>query len=467
MSGLLRRWWLLVPMGVLLLAGCFLIALKVIGSARWAEAMDRRRAAGEPLTYEAWLATLPPIDASAAADLRAAVAAMPDREVATKLYAFLSASAAVRPVPASASRRAVLAASAAASAAAAARTALETALADQATAAAAVRAVLARPGAVLSHRDLLPPTSSRAFSFLSSGISTNLLLSREITAHHAAWALLDGDATPHLAVLRRWSRAMHGGETLIEVMIAVAIEDMVLDAHSTALVSGRLSATAAAEWIADRPDTMGLVMTCLKSERLGWLPAQRHYPYADLAVLAFGLDGDGSPLLAPWGWAVQDGDMAMQESVGIGQESALATGATASASPLYSWWLRAQYPIGSMTVPNASSVVDIARRGDAAGRIHRIAAALWFGARGELDASATRALPAVAPLLDQGQTRIRLGVESLGGRRIRVAYDLSLRQPGGLDRSTVRVDRCIGGAWRTPDEPRQWAHEGVVIDLPP
>jgi hypothetical protein len=330
-----------------------------------------------------------------------------------------------------------------------------------------VRAILARPGAVLSHRDLWPATATGALAASFVVGMPNLLTTREVAMHAVASAALAVDPDPHLAVLRHWSRALWQADSQIQAMIALAIEDMAPDAHSEALVGGSLSATAAAAWIADRPDAVALVAAACRTERLGWLPVIGHYPAVDLGREAWGWDGPGSAVLGLWGWAVQDGDWALQERLLLAGEAALATGATPPAMVVPTWWRRALHPIGHYTHGNAALQVDLALRHEANARIRRIAAALWFGARGEPAATATRAMPVVAPLLDRGPARLRLGVESLGGRRIRVAIDPALPQPGGLDRSRLPADRCIGGGRRARDGSGSWIREGVVVDLPP
>jgi hypothetical protein len=127
-------------------------------------------------------------------------------------------------------------------------------------------------------------------------------------------------------------------------------------------------------------------------------------------------------------------------------------------------WLR---PISSETRMRATQLTATALEADARGRTTRAAAILILGARGEPDASATRAAPAIAPLLDTGPHRFRLGWEPLGGRRVRVAIDLSLAQPPAFWRPRYRADRCLGGPPDATGISLRSEHEGIELVLPP
>ncbi|MFM2091137.1 MAG: hypothetical protein RLZZ127_1626 [Planctomycetota bacterium] len=429
----------MVPIGLLLLGATVLAAIAIHGSHHWAAVQKELRAAGAPVSWEDWIATLPPASASAA-DLRAALAAMPVRDLGMMVDRVAGPGAARF----------------SATTAAVNRRELERALAEQATAATAIRTLLREPGIDLTIRDLYPATTQDAAAMRSSwtpSTGVDMMTAWNLAAHLEALVRLDRSPLEAAADLRRFATACRSVDDLLGAMRAIAIQGRADRVHLDLIVAGRMPETDAAIWIADRADTCALLADGWRGERMwtgAWL--------------------EQGPTSTPglYRWTFMANDLAMHHTTFRWLEIHARNGSgSATAPPMPGHMTAWMYPMSMMTFPNLLESPITALEADAGIRAARAAALLWYGALGQPDASATRAATAIGPLLDAGPGRVRLGWESLGGRRIRVGIDLSSPQPSILDLTSYRRDRCLGAPAGHPRRPGDLDRESIELVLPP
>jgi hypothetical protein len=167
-----------------------------------------------------------------------------------------------------------------------------------------------------------------------------------------------------------------------------------------------------------------------------------------------------------WWWTVRGHDLSFRLQVIAEMEDATRT-ATATTVDLAdpTWTDRWMRPISLESIPNISESMITALECDARFRAARATALLILAARGGPVPTATPA--ALVPLLDAGPLRFRLGWESLGGRRIRVAMDPAAPVPPVIERSRYRLDRCLGAPPGSLRRPGRSEREGIEIELPP
>jgi hypothetical protein len=433
MSLLLRRWWITVPVILVVLILGFLAALRSVGAADLAAARAELKAAGEPEGYAAWRALPLPGDPVASDALRAALAAFPHQGVPDLLNKAFSDTYVKE--------------------ATAARIALATALGQQATAAAAVRTALAAPGAVINARHRLPVDPAEAAkAVLGDGLLVvSLLNTRELACHLAGLARLDTDPTA-LADLRHLVTSLGASDFLIDAMIMFAIQAISDETHLALARDGRLSDADRDAWIAGVIEPLPMLDRAFTAERCG---------FADL-LWSIGpdvtdhIDGPSfGPLSGLWWWAVSEGDAAFYMRSIHRFQIAARTGTGSIAIPQPSGLDRWTRTMSFIAIPNLGECLISGQESDARLRMAR-AAALVIRDGGSP--------AAIAPLLDRGPTRIRLGFEKLGATRVRIAMDLGKPQPGVLDVSRYRADRCIGA----PQRPGAfaWDREGLEFELP-
>ncbi|MFM2091796.1 MAG: hypothetical protein RLZZ127_2285 [Planctomycetota bacterium] len=462
------RWWILIPAALFLLAVSGVVAIRIGGEQRLAQVQADLRATGRPDSYEAWRARLPSADPAAADALHAAVMAMPVRQVGTIAQKVLDGPAGMAPAKVRLAGGSATATRTATAAWQAEQRRLSEVLADQATAAAAVRAALAAPGATLGRRHRWPAAATEAATLLTgsgSDLITDLSATRETADHLRAHALVGPDPVSALADLRRLARAAADGEVLIEAMTGMAVQAICDEAHIDALLAGRVDRHAVAEWLAERPDPVAWLRRAYVGERCGFgALVEAMGSMNDLYPGSQGAIAGATTRL--WWWTVRGHDLSFRQQAIAEMEDATRT-ATATTIDLTdpTWTDRWMRPISLESITNHAESMITALECDARFRTARATAHLMLAARGGPVPAAAPA--ALAPLLDAGPTRFRLGWESLGGRRIRVALDLAAPQPPVFDRPRYRRDRCLVAPPGTLRRPGRSEREGIEIELPP
>ena len=435
-----RRWWITVPVIlVALLLGTFgvLAAVRSVGVADLAAVKADLRRAGEIEDYATWRNQPLPGDPTASDALAAALRAFADENILDpfgKAFGGTGSS----------------------TTAATARTALPAILARQATGAAVLHAALGVPGAVFNSRHRLPtdPVAAAKLVVSSPDLATNLLVARAYAQHLASRARLEADPVA-LADLRRLVRAMAASDLLIDAMVMVSIQGICDQTHLALAREGRLTGQALDAWLLDGVDPMPVVDRALTTERCAFggllfeIMAEDGSLVTDSGIVTLG------PFNAPYWWAVADGDGAHLIR-GLHQYQIAArtgTGSLPIVNPTgLDRWTRM---LSSIVLPNLGESLTVTLRAEAHVRANRAAALLIRDGGSPA---------AIAPLLDRGPTRIRLGYEALGGKRVRIAVDLSKPQPGLAAADRFRSDRCIGAPAQVT--PALTDNEGIEFDLP-
>jgi hypothetical protein len=270
-----RWWWLTIPGAVLFLPLLGAGNIKILGIFRLAEVRTELEAAGRLPAYEAWRAELPTSDAVAAEALNAATHEMPISSIGAWLDAVLRGPVTTPPLG-PARRRLALSASPAATAGSAtaawlaAQRLLTGTLADQATAAMAVRRALAQQGATLSRRHRLPATSEAARMVLPMEVkAADLGLVRvvEVAQHLRAMALIGPEPAGALDSLRRFAIASETAEFIGDAMISVALHRITDQTHLDAVLMSRAGPETVAQWIDRRPNMIAQLQGSLRAER--------------------------------------------------------------------------------------------------------------------------------------------------------------------------------------------------------
>ncbi|MFM2090010.1 MAG: hypothetical protein RLZZ127_499 [Planctomycetota bacterium] len=437
MPALLRRWWITAPLALIVLVLGILAVVHSIGASDLAAAKAALRTTGDIEDYTGWRNQPLPGDPAASDALVAALHAFPEADI-SKPYG-----TAFDPT-------------ASATSAAAARLALPGILARQATAAAAIRTAMAVPGAVINarHRLATDPLAAAKQVLNDPNLVTNLLATRAYAQHLAARARLDGDPAA-LTDLRALVRSMAASDFLIDGMILIAIQDISDRTHLALVREQRLPPAELDAWLLDGVDPVPVLDRSLTAERCAFGGLMFEIAIADPEAFRALSDVYVGPFSRLYWWAVGEGDAAHLTRTLHASQVALRTGTGAPAVLPATGWDRWTRTISSIALPNIQESLNSALLAEAKGRMVRAAALLVRDGGSPA---------AIAPLLDRGPTRVRLGYEPLGGKRIRIAVDTSKPQPGLVALGGLRADRCLGAPRQA--DPGVMDRESIEFDLP-